>query len=151
MIDDLIKQHSGEITNLLKDKYGLNAEQASSSSNSITDAIGNVLNNKLGSGNLDFNTIMDLFNTSTDNKSSSMFSQLSETVMHALSNSGLGKDLISKISTDGLDDIISAISKGKFGNIDMDTLTQLIGSFSGKSGGGAGGLLDNLTGLFGKK
>ena len=79
MIDDLIKQHSGEITNLLKEKYGLNAEQASSSSNSITDAIGNVLNNKLGSGNLDFNTIMDLFNTSTDNKSSSMFSQLSET------------------------------------------------------------------------
>lgn len=149
MIDDLIKQHSGEIANLLKEKYGLNAEQASSSSNSITDAIGNVLNNKLEAGNLDFNTIMDLFNTSTDNKSNSLFSKLSETVMHALSNSDLGKELISKISTDGLDDIISTISKGKFGDIDMDTLTQLIGSFSGKSGGG--GLLDNLTGLFGKK
>ena len=66
------------------------------------------------------------------------------------SNFNLSKDIISKISSGGLDDILGMLQGGKLGNIDIGTITQLAGALTGKNGG-IGDLLGNLGGLFGKK
>lgn len=71
-------------------------------------------------------------------------------VASALSNSGLGSDAISRISTNGLDDILKIFQSGKLGNLDANLVSSVISSLSGK-GGGLNSLLGGLTGLFGKK
>ena len=152
MLQDLIKEHAGDITNLLGSKFGLNSQEASGTANILTDAIGGFLTNQLSSGKLDLNQIVDLFNTSTPNKSNSLFSSLSSLVTNALtSKSGLGGDVISNIATNGLDEILGMLGKGKLGNIDLGTVTQIAGALSGGKGGGIGDLLGGLSGLLGKK
>ena len=151
MIQDLIKEHAGEITNLLGSKYGLDSKTASSASSTITDTVGSFVTDQLSSGKLDLSTLADLFNKNTPNQGNSIFSQLSNTVSSALSaNPNLSKDIISKISSGGLDDILGMLQGGKLGNIDIGTITQLAGALTGKNGG-IGDLLGNLGGLFGKK
>lgn len=151
MLQELISQHAGDIMNLLGNKYGLNTQQASTATNSITAAIGNFLSAELQSGKLDMNHIVDLFNKNTPNQSNSLFSGLSNTVSQSLSNSGLAQNAISQISTHGLNDIIGIIQSGKLGGIDMNTVTKIAGMLTGKGGGGMGDLLGGLTGLFGNK
>ena len=145
MIQDLINEHSGEIMNLLNSKYGLSSQQASSASSSITNSIAGYLGNQLTSGNLDLSHIVDLFNKNTPNESNSHFSGLSNAVSASLAKEGIAQNAISQISTNGLNDIIKIIQSGKLGNIDIGTVTQLVGALSGK-GGGLGNLLGSMFG-----
>ncbi len=151
MIQDLIKEHSGEIASLLGTKYGLDSKTAASATSKITETAGSFFADQLSSGKLDLSSLVDLFNKNTPNQGNSIFSQLSGTISSALSaDPNLSKDLISKISSGGLDDILGLLQGGKLGNIDLGTVTQIASALTGKSGG-IGGLLGNLGGLFGKK
>lgn len=151
MIQDLIKEHAGDITKMLSSQYGLDGNTASGAASSLTDSVGKFFTDQLSAGKLDLSAVADLFNKSTPNQSNSIFSQLSGTVANALSsNPNLSKDIISKISTGGLDEILKMLQGGKLGNLDLGTIAQLAGSLTGK-GGGLGDLLGNLGGLFGKK
>lgn len=150
MIKELINQHSGDIAGMLGTKYGLDSKQATSAASSITDAVGGFFTDQLSSGKLDLSQVTDLFNKNTPNESNALFSQLSSMVSGALSsNPNLTKDLVSKISSGGLNDIIGLLQGGKLGNIDMGTITKIAGSLTGK--GGIGDMLGGLSGLFGKK
>ncbi len=148
MLENLLKEHEGEITSLLN-KYGLQGPQASAATNTIVQAISGFLASQAATGKLDLNHIMDLFSSNTPNQSNPLFGQLCQVVSNALSNSGVSQDAVSKISSNGLDEIISTFQKGKLGNMDMNTVSNLVSSLSGK-GGDLGGLLGNLGGLFGK-
>ncbi|HUM46830.1 MAG TPA: hypothetical protein PLD84_07880 [Chitinophagales bacterium] len=151
MIQDLIKEHAGDIANLLGSKYGLDSKQAATTASTVTNTVGSFFTDQLASGKLDLSHVADLFNSGTSNQGNAIFSQLSSMVTNALSaNPGLTKDIISKISTSGLDDILKMLQGGKLGNIDIGTITQIAGALSGK-GGGISDLLGNLGGLFGKK
>ena len=75
---------------------------------------------------------------------------MSQLVSGNLLKSGLCQDIVSKISSGGLDDILKIFQNGKLGNIDMNTVDSLVKSLTGGSGG-LGGLIGNLGGLFGKK
>lgn len=149
MIQDLINEHMGEVTNLLGSKYGLNNEQASSAAGSITNAVGSFFTEQLGSGNLDISHLADLLNKNTPNQSNAIFSQLSPVVSGALGKLGLPANAVSQISSHGLNDIIGLIQSGKLGNLDLGTITQIAGALTGK--GGLGDMLGGLGGLFGKK
>lgn len=151
MIQELIKEHAGDIANLLGNKYGLNSEQASSTASTLTSTIGSFFTDQLSSGKLDLSHVVDLFNKETPNQGNAIFSQLSGMVSNALSSKqGLSSDLVSKISSGGLNDILGLLQGGKLGNIDIGTITQIAGALSGK-GGGISGMLGGLSGLFGKK
>jgi hypothetical protein len=150
MIDQLLKQHSGEIASLLG-QYGLQGNQASGAADSIIDTVGGFFKSQAGSGNLGLDDVMDLFNKNTPNQGNSIFSQLSPVILSTLLNNGIGKEIASKIATNGLDDILKIFQGGNLGNIDMNTVTNLVGSLTGGKGGDLGGLLGNLGGLFGKK
>lgn len=149
MLENLLKEHSAEITSLLG-KYGLSGTQASGATNTIIQAISGFFASQAATGKLDVNHLMDLFSTKTPNQSNALFGQLSQTVTGALSKDGVAPDVISKISSNGMDDILKIFQGGKLGNIDMNTVTNLVSSLSGK-GGDLGGLLGNLGGLLGKK
>lgn len=150
MIQDLIKEHTGDIANLLGKNYGLESKQASSAASTITDTVGGFFTDQLNSGKLDLSQVADLFNKNTLNQGNAIFSQLSSLVSSSLSaNQGLSKDIVSKISSGGLNDILGLLQGGKLGNIDIGTITQIAGALSGK--GGISGMLGGLSGLFGKK
>ena len=149
MLENLLKEHSGEITSLLG-KYGLSGAQASGATNTIVAAVSGFFASQAATGKLDLNHLMDLFSTKTPNQSNALYGQLSQTVSSALSKNGVSQDVVSKISSGGMDDILKIFQGGKLGNIDMNTVTNLVGSLSGK-GGDLSGLLGNLGGLFGTK
>ncbi|MBK9732174.1 MAG: hypothetical protein IPO83_12965 [Chitinophagaceae bacterium] len=150
MIQELINQHAGEIAGMLGNKYGLDSTQAASTASSLTHAVGGFFTDQLSSGKLDLGDVTDLFNKSTPNEGNAIFTQLSGLVSKTLSsNPNLSKDIISKISSGGLNEILGLLQGGKLGNIDISTITKIAGSFSGK--GGIGDMLGGLSGLFGKK
>lgn len=149
MLENLMKEHAGEI-NALLGKYGLSGTQASGATDTIVKAVSGFFASQAASGKLDLNNIVDLFNKNTPNQSNAMFGQLSQLVSGNLLKSGLSQDLVSKITSGGLDEILKILQKGKLGNIDMNTVNSMVKSFSGGSGG-LDGLIGNLGGLLGKK
>jgi Ca2+-binding EF-hand superfamily protein len=149
MLENLLNEHSAEITSLLS-KYGLSGAQGSLASNTIVQAISGFFATQASTGNLDLNHVMDLFNKNTPNQSNPIFNQISQSVSGSLLKNGIGQDTVSKISSGGLDEIFKIFQSGKLGNIDMNMVTNLVSSLSGK-GGDLGGLLGNLGGLLGNK
>ena len=129
MLENLLKEHSGEITSLLG-KYGLSGTQASGATNTIVEAVSGFFATQAATGKLDVNHLMDLFSTHTPNQSNALFGQLSQAVTGALSKSGVAPDVISKISSNGTNDILKIFQGGKLGNIDMNTVTNLVSSLS---------------------
>jgi hypothetical protein len=148
MIENLLKEQAGQINSLLS-KYGLSEAQASGATDSILKSISGFFTSQAKSGNLDLNNLMDLFNKNTPNQSNALFGQLSQLVSAELLKSGLAKELVAKISSGGLDEILKIFQSGTLGNLDMNTVNSLVQSLGGS--GGIGGLLGNLGGLFGKK
>ena len=149
MLENLIKEHAGDISDLLGNKYGLTGEQASSATSSITSAVSGFFASQMSSGKLDLSHVMDLFNKDTPNQGNSLFSGLSGAVSNALSSgSGLSSDTVSKLSSGGLDDILKIFQSGKLGGLDMNTLTGLVTAMGGKDG--LSGLLGGLGDLFKK-
>lgn len=150
MIQELINQHAGDIAGMLCTKYGLDSKQAETTASSLTHAVGGFFSDQLSAGKLDLSQVTDLFNKNTPNEGNAIFSQLSGLVSKTLSaNPDLSKDLISKISSGGLNDILGLLQGGKLGNIDIGTITKIAGSLTGK--GGISDMLGGLSGLFGKK
>ncbi len=150
MLEELIKKHSGDIVNMLTKNHGLSTDQAKTASTTIVDSISGFVSSQAASGKLDVNNLMDLFNKNTPNQSNPLFSGISEAITGGLEKSGISQDVISKISSGGLDDVLKIAQGGKLGAIDMNTLTTAIAAVSGK-GGGLSGLVGGITNLFGKK
>ena len=148
MIENLLKEHEGEITSLLS-KYGLQGSQASSATNTIIQAISGFIGAQASTGKLDLNHLMDLFNPNTPNQSNSIFGGLSQTVSNALNKDGVNPQAASQISTGGLDEILKIFQNGVLKNVDSSTITNLVSMLSGKEGD-LGGMLGKLGGLFGK-
>ena len=149
MLENLLKEPAGEISSLLG-KYGLSGAQASGATDTIVKTVSGFFSSQAASGKPDLNNIVDLFNKNTPNQSNALFGQLSQLVSGNLLKSGLSQDIVSKISSGGLDDILKIFQNGKLGNIDMNTVDSLVKSLTGGSGG-LGGLIGNLGELFGKK
>ncbi len=144
MLQNLIEQNKDQITDLLSNKFNLDAQK----SNAVTDTIGNVFQQFAGEKLKDgfqLSDLQDLFNPSTNNTGNNVFGTLSELVKGALNknNSGLGSDIIDRISNGGLDEIIKMISEKGLGNLDLG---GLFGSILGGKSGGLGGMLGNLFG-----
>lgn len=148
MIENLLKEQAGQINSLLG-KYGLSDAQASGATDTILKSFSGFFTSQAKSGNLDLNSVIDLFNKNTPNQSNALFPQLSQLISGDLLKSGMAKDLVAKISSGGLDEILKIFQNGKLGNLDMNTVNSLVKSLGGS--GGIGGLLGNLGGLFGKK
>ena len=149
MLEQFLKEHISQITNLLENNYGLNPQQSTNVTNIIMQSIAGFLSQRAQSGTLDVNHLADLLTKNTPNQSNALFGGLTAVVASALSNSGLGSDAISRISTNGLDDILKIFQSGKLGNLDANLVSSVISSLSGK-GGGLNSLLGGLTGLFEK-
>lgn len=130
MLENLLNEHTGEINSLLGE-YGLSGAQASGATDTIVQAISGFFASQAASGKLDLDNVMDLFNKNTPNQSNAIFSQLSGLVSGELSKMGLTSEMISKISTGGLDDILKIFQSGKLGNIDMNMVSSLMQSLSG--------------------
>jgi hypothetical protein len=150
MQEELLKEHANEITSLLSNRYGLSSEQASTAARIIMQTISDFLVTQMTSGNLNFTDLADLFNKNTPNQTNPLFSDLSTTISNALSaDPGLRPDIISEISSGGLDEILKIFQEGKVSGMDMNTMNALMSAMGSK--GGLGSMLGNLGGFFRKK
>ena len=127
MIEELLKNQVGDISNMLGNHAGLDTKTASDASSTMLSTISNYI----GKGGFDVSQIGDLFNKETSNTANPLFSELSGKVSSALAEKGLPTDVVSKLSSSGLDDVISKLSNGGLQNFDFSSMLSNMGDTEG--------------------
>jgi hypothetical protein len=123
MINDLINQHKGEISSLLKEKFNVGDQQ----SNDVSDTILSNVTQLFGNKNFDISQISDLFNANTSNTANPLFASLSQNVAQQLKEKGYNNEMVESVSNQGLDSIISKVSAGGLSNLDIGSLLGNLG------------------------
>lgn len=138
MLQEILGQVSAQLTSGLKEKVGLDPDQAKQALDLSKDSLISSISREAISGNLD--GILNMVNMGASAGQSPVFQNLLGGLdKDLISKMGVSPEIAGKISTVVLPAIIKAISDYKEGNLDISDLTKMIGgglgdSFLGKAG-----------------
>jgi len=138
MLQEIIGEVSTQLMSGLKEKVGLDPDQAKQALDLSKDSLVSSISREAISGNLD--GILDMVNMGASANQSPVFQNLLGGLdKDLISKMGASPEIAGKISRVVLPVIIKAISDYKEGNLDISDLTKMIG----------GGLGDSLRGKTG--